>query len=108
MLKQFPNEYFLKIDNLFLEEFNQLPKEMFKEFEYKPIAAASLAQVHKAVTKEGKEVAVKLQYIDLQDRFKGDFATCKFILKMVGVFYPDFNFEWVLDVNIFLIVILKT
>jgi len=85
------------IDNLFLEEFNQLPKDMFKEFEYKPIAAASLAQVHKAVTNEGEEVAVKLQYIDLQDRFKGDFATCKFILKMVGVFYPDFNFEWVLD-----------
>jgi len=84
---------------LFLEEFNKLPSEIYKEFDYKPIAAASLAQVHKAVNQDGEEVAVKLQYIDLQDRFEGDFATCKMILKMISVFYPNFNFVWVLDVR---------
>lgn len=85
------------IDDLFLEEFNKLPNEMFKEFEYKPLAAASLAQVHKAVTFEGDEVAVKLQYIDLRERFRFDFATSKLMLKMVSLFYPDFDFVWVLD-----------
>lgn len=84
---------------MFLEEFNKLPLDIFKEFDYKPIAAASLAQVHKAINQEGEEVAVKLQYIDLQDRFKGDFATCKFILRMIGLVYADFNFVWVLDVS---------
>ena len=93
--------YFLfKIDNLFLEEFNKLPTDVFKEFDYKPIAAASLAQVHIATTKEGEKRAVKLQYIDLRDRFAGDFTTCKSLLKLVGLVFPDFNFSWVLDVGV--------
>jgi aarF domain-containing kinase len=85
------------IDQLFKEEFNQTPSEIFKEFDYQPIAAASLAQVHKAIDREGNEVAVKLQYIDLQDRFDGDMFTCKLLLKAVGFVFPKFDFAWVLD-----------
>ena len=33
-------------------------EESFKEFENQPLAAASIAQVHLAITSEGKEVAV--------------------------------------------------
>jgi aarF domain-containing kinase len=88
-----------KIDELFREEFNVAsPLEIFKDFDYKPIAAASLAQVHIATDWNDNKCAVKLQYIDLLDRFDGDISTCRVLLDLLGWAFPNFNFSWALEV----------
>lgn len=84
---------------LFLEDFGHLPSDLFESFERQPVAAASLAQVFKAVTVEKEVVAVKAQYIDLRDRYDGDIATVKLLLKLVAYMHPKFSLSWVFEVS---------
>lgn len=49
-------------------------------FDYEPLAAASIGQVHKAVTKDGLEVAMKIQYPGVADSIDSDIDNVKLLL----------------------------
>ncbi|VDM17131.1 unnamed protein product [Hydatigera taeniaeformis] len=87
-----PNE----IKRIFQKDFGASPEELFCNFEIQPFAAASLAQVHRAITKDGKKVAVKVQYEDLRERFKGDVSTLELLLRFVKFIHPKFDLAWIL------------
>jgi predicted unusual protein kinase regulating ubiquinone biosynthesis (AarF/ABC1/UbiB family) len=61
------------------------PEEAFKEFDPEPFAAASLGQVHRAVTKAGERVAVKIQYPGIQQAIENDFAWFRAVSKPAQV-----------------------
>uniref|UniRef100_A0A0G4FH32 ABC1 atypical kinase-like domain-containing protein n=1 Tax=Chromera velia CCMP2878 TaxID=1169474 RepID=A0A0G4FH32_9ALVE len=82
------------IRRVFKEEFGEDPETFFREFEFEPIAAASLAQVHRAVRHNGKEVAVKLQYPHLRSQISSDFLTMKLLMFLLGKAYPDYEYSW--------------
>jgi ubiquinone biosynthesis protein len=58
-------------------------KNVFKEFEKNPVASASMAQVHKAVLKNGVKVAVKIQRPDAENSFKIDTQILKTMAKLI-------------------------
>ncbi|SPE56602.1 putative ABC1 family protein [Verrucomicrobia bacterium] len=57
----------------FKGSYGRFPEEVFREFTAEPFAAASLGQVHRARTKEGREVAVKIQYPAIRSAIESDF-----------------------------------
>lgn len=61
------------------EELGGPPDQVFADWEREPFAAASIGQVHRAQTKGGERVAVKVQYPGIDTAIKND-------LKSVGLF----------------------
>ena len=55
---------------------NKFPEEVFDSFERNSINAASIGQVHKAI-KNGKELAVKIQYPGVAESISSDLAIVK-------------------------------
>ena len=57
------------------------PEEIFKDFTSKPFAAASLGQVHRAITREEEELAVKIQYPGIRQAVENDFKWFRAVSK---------------------------
>ncbi|KAA8549006.1 hypothetical protein F0562_000690 [Nyssa sinensis] len=49
-------------------------------FDYEPMAAASIGQVHRAVKKDGLQVAIKIQYPGIADSIESDIENVKLLL----------------------------
>jgi len=69
---QVPPHDFAEIRQRIIDELGSAPEEIFSEFEKEPIAAASLGQVHRAVLKDGREAAVKVQYPGIEEIIETD------------------------------------
>ncbi|MEM6812039.1 MAG: AarF/ABC1/UbiB kinase family protein [Pseudomonadota bacterium] len=61
----------------------------FKSFEKEAAAAASLGQVHKAVTLDGKNIACKLQYPDMSSAIEADLKQLKLIFSIYERYDPS-------------------
>jgi ubiquinone biosynthesis protein len=70
------------------EELHRTPAELFATFEEEPIASASIGQVHLARLPDGTEVAVKVQYPDIEEVVRRDLNTLHRIFWIIGWFLP--------------------
>jgi ubiquinone biosynthesis protein len=68
------------------QELGADPEQLFAEFDPHPIASASLAQVHLARLHDGRQVAVKVQYVGIEVIARQDLRTIKGLLSFYGFF----------------------
>lgn len=68
------------------EEYGENFDKIFSEFDFKAVASASIAQVHKAKTIDGKIVAVKVLRPQIAKIMVRDIRTLKIIIKIISLF----------------------
>ena len=70
---------------------------VFRSFSTRPIAAASLAQVHEARLLDGTRVAVKVQYPEIEALVRSDLANLRLLFRAVGVVERDLDLMPLVD-----------
>ncbi len=72
-------------------------RDLFAEFNNEPAAAASIGQVHKAVWRDGRQVAVKIQYPGAGKALINDFTQISRVGRLFGVLMPGLEVKPLLD-----------
>lgn len=68
-------------------------RELFLEFDDKPAAAASIGQVHRAVWRDGREVAVKVQYPGAGEALLSDLNQLSRFARLLGPLIPGMDIK---------------
>ena len=83
-----PPRPYADIEARLREELGRPPSELFAQFEQRPIASASIGQVHIARLESGQKVAVKVQYPDIEEVVRRDLNTLRRIFRIIAWFIP--------------------
>jgi len=80
---------FVQVKQIVESELNASLDKYFSSFDTVPIASASLSQVHKAVTKEGKVVVVKVQRPGIKEIIEADMDILKDLTNLLERYVPE-------------------
>lgn len=70
-------------------QFSRPVHELFDSIEPTPVAAASISQVHRAVTKDGAEVMVKVQRPAIEQTVDTDIAILGYLARLLVKYVPE-------------------
>jgi predicted unusual protein kinase regulating ubiquinone biosynthesis (AarF/ABC1/UbiB family) len=71
------------------DELGDVPERVFREWDPRPIAAASIGQVHRAITGDGLAVAVKVQYPGIAETIAADLGNVALIRSLLKMAVPS-------------------
>lgn len=83
-----PSDYALVHAEL-TEALGRPPEEAFAGFEAEPMAAASIAQVHRAVLPDGTAVVVKVRRPGIEAKIEADLRILEHVAKLIEAEMPD-------------------
>src|SRR5215831_5126346 len=85
------------VHRVLAEDFGADWRDRFIEFDDQPAAAASIGQVHRARLRDGREVAVKIQYPGAGRALLSDFNQLSRVARLFSVLMPGLEVKPLLD-----------
>jgi predicted unusual protein kinase regulating ubiquinone biosynthesis (AarF/ABC1/UbiB family) len=79
------------VEQMLRDELGGTSAELFAEFDPVPIASASIGQVHRAVTPDGRRVAVKVQYPGVDRAVAADLENTDLLFQMMSMLFPGMD-----------------
>ena len=79
------------VEQVIRAELGGAPGEVFADWDPVPLAAASIGQVHRAVTHAGVEVAVKVQYPGVDQAVASDLENTDLLFTVMSMLFPGMD-----------------
>ena len=76
------------VDEVMRSELGDRPDRVFADWDPLPLAAASIGQVHRALTRSGLEVAVKVQYPGVDRAVAADLENTDLLFTVMSMLFP--------------------
>lgn len=86
-----------QLDSVLRRNWGPNYRARFTRFDVRPIAAASIGQVHRATTREGREVAIKVQYPGVRDSIDSDVRNVGSLLGLSGLVPKEIDLAPLMD-----------
>lgn len=75
--------------NIFVAELGHTPRQLFARWDPIPIASASIGQVHRAVTRDGRSLAIKVQHPNIAAAIDADLANLRVVDSLLSRLLPN-------------------
>ncbi len=86
-----PTVSFKQMRRVIEEDLEEPISEIFSSFQEEPIAAASIGQVYRATLRDGREVAVKVQYPGVAGAVRADMQNLDMIMRLLKRMTPGLD-----------------
>ena len=74
-------------------EYGKNWEDRFEHFEFEPIAAASIGQVHRATSKDGRDLALKIQYPGVAQSIDSDVDNMAMFMRMAKILPVEIDID---------------
>ena len=86
-----------QLDKVLSQQWGKEWRKLFRRFEPRPIAAASIGQVHRALSRDGRMLAIKVQYPAVARSIESDVDNVAGLLRMTGLLPEGLDIAPMLD-----------